>query len=93
MKVTRSKQRSFKVDDYAIIKIDKVYKTTLLRPNAILGKIIHLENDYTKVVTKFGVIFTSTATNRLNKYTRTNITFDYAKETTFSAVSKQPIYQ
>ena len=71
MKLSRNKQRSFKVEDYVTIKIDKVDKTTLLHPNVILGKIINMENDYAKVVTTYGIISTYISTNRLNKCTRT----------------------
>ena len=94
MKLSRNKPRSFKVDDYVtIIKIDKVDKATPLHPNVILGKILSMENDYAKVVTKFGVISTYICTNRLNKCTRTNIVFDFSKEIPFSTVSKKAIDQ
>lgn len=93
MKLSRNKPSSFKVDDYVTIKIDKVDKTTPLHPNVILGKIICMENDYAKVVTKFGVISTYISTNRLNKCTRTNIVFDFSKEIPFSTVSKKAIDQ
>ena len=69
MKLSRNKLRSFKVEDYVTIKIDKVDKTTPLHPNVILGKIINMENDYAKVVTTFGIISTYISTNRLNKCT------------------------
>ena len=92
MKLSRNKQRSFKVEDYVTIKIDKVDKATPLHSNVILGKII-MENDYAKVVTMFGVISTYISTNRLNKCTRTNVLFDYTKETPFSTASKQAINQ
>ena len=91
MKLSRNKPSSFKVDDYVAIKIDKVDKTTPLHPNIILGKILSMENDYAKVVTKFGVISTYISTNRLNKCTRTNIVFDFSKEIPFSTVSKKAI--
>ena len=93
MKLSRNKPSSFKVDDYVTIKIDKVDKTTPLHPNVILGKILSMENDYAKVVTKFGVISTYISTNRLNKCTRTNIVFDFSKEIPFSTVSKKAIDQ
>jgi len=93
MKLSRNKPSSFKVDDYVTIKIDKVDKTTPLHPNVILGKIISMENDYAKVVTKFGVISTYISTNRLNKCTRKNITFEFSKEIPFSTVSKKAIDQ
>ena len=91
MKLSRNKPSSFKVDDYVAIKIDKVDKTTPLHPNIILRKILSMENDYAKVVTKFGVISTYISTNRLNKCTRTNIVFDFSKEIPFSTVSKKAI--
>ena len=91
MKLSRSKPSRFKVDDYVTIKIDKVDKITPLHPNVILGKIISMENDYAKVVTKFGVISTYISRNRLNKCTRTNIVFDFSKEIPFSTVSKKAI--
>lgn len=78
---------------YVTIKIDKVDKTSLLHPNVVLGKIICMENDYAKVVTKFGVISTYISTDRLNKCTRKNITFDFSKEIPFSTVSKKAIDQ
>ena len=60
MKLSRKKQRSFKVDYYVTIKMNKVDKTTPLHPNTILGKIIDLEENgnCAKVVTKFGKIVT-----------------------------------
>ena len=85
MKLSRNKPSSFKVDDYVRIKLDKVDKTTPFHPNVILGKNLSMENDYAKVVTKFGVISTYISTNRLNKCTRTkfNIVFDFSKEIPF----------
>ena len=93
MKLSRNKQRSFKVEDYVTIKIDKVDNTTPLHPSVILGKLINMENDYAKVVTMFGIISTYISTNRLNKCTRTNVLFDYTKEIPFSTASKQAISQ
>ena len=40
MKLSRKKQRSFKVDDYVTIKINKVDKTTPLHPNTTLKKTV-----------------------------------------------------
>ena len=93
MKLSRNKQRSFKVEDYVTIKIDKFDKTTPLHPSVLLGKIINMENDYAKVVTTFGIISTYISTSRLNKCTRTNVLFDYTKEIPFSTASKQAINQ
>ena len=76
MKLSRRKKRSFKVDDYVTIKIDKVDKTTRPHPNTILDKItiaIDLEEsgNCAKVVTKFGKKSPYVSRNRLNKCTKT----------------------
>ena len=68
-------------------------KTSPLHPNVLIGKIIVVEDDYAKVVTKFGKVNTSISTNRLNKCTATNIDFDYSKELTFSAACKKAAEQ
>ena len=86
MKFSRNKLSSFKVDDYVTTKIDKVDKVTPFHPN--VGKILSIENNYAKVVTKFGVI----STNRLNKCTRTNILFDFSKEIPFSTTTTTTIF-
>ena len=78
------KQTSFKVDDHVTIKISKVDKTTPLHPNVILGKIVGMENNYAKVVTKFGII--STYNPQIEQ-----ILFDYTKEVPFSSVSKKAV--
>ena len=36
------------------IKIDPVDKISPLHPNVLIGKITEVENDYAKIVTKFG---------------------------------------
>ena len=76
-----------------LIKIDKVDKTSPLHPNVLIGKIITVENDYAKIVTKFGRVNTYISTNRLNKCTATNINFDYSKEIAFSAACKKAAEQ
>ena len=40
------------------IQSNKVGKTSPLHPNVLTGKILHIENNYTKVVTSHGVIST-----------------------------------
>ena len=75
------------------IKIDKVDKTSPLHPNVLIGKITEVENDYVKIVTKFGRLKTFISTNRLNKCTATNIVFDYGKEITFSTACKKAAEQ
>ena len=89
----RRKQAAFSPDDHVSIKIDKVDKTSPLHPNVLIGKIITVENDYAKIVTKFGRVNTYISTNRLNKCTATNINFDYSKEIAFSAACKKAAEQ
>lgn len=61
------KKNYFKVNDTVAIKIDKVDKTLPLHPNVLIGKGLQVENNYTKVVTRQGIISTFISTNRLNK--------------------------
>ena len=91
MKKARGKPSLFRVDEIVAIKIDKVDKTSPLHPNVLIGKILHIENNYTKVVTSHGKISTFISTNRLNKCTATNNVFDYSKEISFSSACKQAI--
>ena len=56
MKTARGKPPLFRVDEIVVIKIDKVEKTSSLHPNVLIGKILHVENNYTKVVTSHGII-------------------------------------
>ena len=89
MKQARKTKTSFKVGDIVAIKIDKVDKTSPLHPNVLIGKVLQVENNYTKVVTRHGIISTFISTNRLNKCTATNNVFDYSKEIAFSSACKQ----
>ena len=89
MTQARSKNTSFKVDDIVAIKIEKVDRTSPLHPNVLIGKVLQVENNYTKVVTRHGIISTLISTNRLNKCTATNNVFDYSKEIAFSSACKQ----
>lgn len=91
MKKARGKPSLFRVDEIVAIKIDKVDKTSPLHPNVLIGKILHIENNYTKVVTSHGIISTFISTNRLNKCTATSNVFDYSKEISFSSACKQAI--
>ena len=75
MKQARKTKTSFKVGDIVAIKINKVDKTSPLHPNVLMGKVLQVENNYTKVVTRHGIISTSISTNRLNKCTATNNVF------------------
>ena len=89
MKQARSKKTSFIVDDIVAIKINKVDKTSPLHPNVLIGKVLQVENNYAKVVTRHGIISAFISTNRLNKCTATNNVFDYSKEISFSSAFKQ----
>ena len=66
MKKTRKRGPKFHVDEYVSIKIDPVDKISPLHPNVLIGKITEVENDYAKIVTKFGRLKTYISTNRLN---------------------------
>ena len=93
MKESRGRVNKFKIGDVVAIKIDKVDKTSLLHPNVLLGKVIEVQESYSKVVTKFGVIATYISTNRLNKCTETSVQFDYNSTITFSSACKKAISQ
>ena len=56
VKTARGKPPLFRVDEIVAIKIDKVEKTSSLHSNVLIGKILHVENNYTKVVTSHGII-------------------------------------
>ena len=56
MKASTVKVDKFKIDALVSSKIDKVDKTSPPNPNLLLGKATEVENNYTKIVTKFGII-------------------------------------
>ena len=89
MKESTKKAPKFHADEFVCIKIDRVDKTSPLHPNVLIGKIIEVENDYAKIVTKFRRLKTNISMNRLNKCTTTNINLDYTKEITFSAACRK----
>ena len=93
MKESRNKVERFKIDDFVCIKIDKVDKSSPLHPNVLLGKVTEVENNYAKIVTKFGIISTYISTRRLNKCTQTSVNFDYTKQITFSSACKMAVNQ
>lgn len=66
MKKSRNKVEDFKIDEFVSIKIDKVDKTSPLHPNVLLGKVTEVDDNYAKIVTKFGIISTYVSTSRLN---------------------------
>ena len=92
-KKSAKKCNQFKVGDVVSIKIDRVNKTSLFHPNMLLGNITELENQYARVVTKFGRIQTLISPTRLNLCTATNISLDYTKEITFTSACKQASIQ
>lgn len=92
-KESRGRVNKFKIGDFVAIKIDKVDKTSPLHPNVLLGKVIEVQESYSKVVTKFGVISTYISSNRLNKRTETSVQFDYNNTITFSSACKMAINQ
>ena len=49
MKKARGKPSLFRVDKIVAIKVDKVDKTSPLYPNVPIGKILHVEINYTKL--------------------------------------------
>jgi len=67
MKQARKSKTSFKVGDIVAIKIDKVDKTSPLHPNVLIGKVLQVENNYTKVVTRHGIISTSISKHACKK--------------------------
>ena len=82
IKESRNKVDRFKIDDFVCIKIDKVDKSSPLHPNVLLGKVTEVEDNYAKIVTKFGIISTYISTSRLSKCTQTSVNFDYTKQIT-----------
>ena len=93
MKESRNKVDRFQIDDFVCIKIDKVDKSSLLHQNVLLGKLTEVENNYAKVVTKFGIISTYISTSRLKKCTQTSVHFDYTKQIAFSSACKMAVNQ
>ena len=93
MKKSRNKVEDFKIDEFVSIKIDKVDKTSPLHPNVLLAKVTEVDDNYAKIVTKFGIFSTYISISRLNKCTQTSVTFDYSKEITFSAACEMAVNQ
>ena len=93
MKEPRKRGPKFHVDEYVSIKIDPVDKISPLHPNVLIGKITEVENDYAKIVTKFGILKTYISTNRLiNKCTATIKQLEFSteiNEITFSAACRK----
>jgi len=63
----QSRKAHFKVNEVVAIKIDRVYKTSPIHPNMLLGKIVEIDNDNAKLVTPLGVIKGFIALSRLNR--------------------------
>ena len=75
------------------ITIDPVDKMSSPHPNVLIGKITEVENDFAKIVTKFGRLKTYIPTNRLNKCTATNIQLEFSTEITFTAACRKAAEQ
>ena len=90
MKKARGKPSLFRVDEIVAIKIDKVDKTSPLHPNILIGKILHVENNYTEVVTSHGIISTFISTNRLSKCTATIMSLITPKRSLFHPLANKP---
>ena len=82
------KSSQFKVGDVVSIKIDKVDKRSPFHPNMLLGKITEIENQYARVVTRFGKIQSLISPTTLNLCTATNLSFDYTKDVSFTSACK-----
>lgn len=59
----------------------------------LLAKIVELNERYAKVVTKFGVINTWIAPNRLEITKKLKIPLDYKSSISFTAACKKALYQ
>ena len=75
--------QNFTLMNMCQLKLIQWTKFHPLHPNVIIGKITEVENDYAKIVTKFGRLKTYISTNRLNKCTATNIQLDFSTEITW----------
>ena len=80
----------FQVNNFKFvkIKINKVDKSPI-HPNTLLGKVIEKEHGFMKVVTKFEIIDTWIAPNRLQITEDMNVSLDTTKTTRFTATSKK----
>ena len=64
MKESRNKAPKSHADEFVCIQIDREDKTLSLYSNDLIGKIIEVEDDYAKIVTKpFGRLKTCISTN------------------------------
>ena len=88
MKTSKPNTISFQVDNFVKIKINKVDKSPL-HPNTLLSKVIEKKHAFMKVVTKFGIIDTLLATNRLQITEDLNVSLDTTKTINFTAACKK----
>lgn len=56
----------FKSNNLVSTEIDKVDETSPLHPNLLLGRVTEVEDNYAKIVTKFGIILKYISTTVLN---------------------------
>ena len=65
----------------------------ILQQNPQLSKVIDAENGYVKVVTKFGILDTCIAPNRLQITQDMNVSLDTSKRLTCTAACKRALDQ
>ena len=81
----KKKKKKFELQDYLVLKINKMEKETPLHPNVLLAHIEELEGDCAKIIQKFGFITTS----RLSKIeSKKHILFHNSKEITLTRANK-----
>ena len=64
----KKKKKQIELQDYVVLKINKMEKETPLHPNVLLAQFEELEGDCAKIITKFGFITSS----RLSKIEKKN---------------------
>ena len=83
----------FKSNNFVSTEINKVDETSPLHPNLLLGRVTEVEDNYAKIVTKFGIISKYISTTVLNKCPQTRVNFHHTKQITFSSACKMAINQ
>lgn len=86
----RKKQPKFTVADMVAVKIDKVDKTSQLRPNMLLGKKTSIEESgFVQIVTQYWKINTLISPSRLYPCSATTVQLNYSTEISFTAACKK----
>ena len=83
----------FKSNTLVSTEMDKVDETSPLHPNLLLGRVTEVEDNYAKIVTKFGIISKYISTTVLIKCPQTRVNFYHTKQITFSSACKMAINQ